>query len=612
MMKLSSTAIIVLLATASCSSKEAPKPTGGGAGTVAGLVSDISTGARLSNVTVSDGTHSTTTDAQGEFTLSGLASGTTKLSLTKEGYAPGYANAKVSDTAEATLVSLKKAGTLQTYRPTSSATISQTTEAGPYALIFTPNSLDTSDANLRVSVTPLDPTKEQAALPGSLIAGGASPSVLQPVTFAEFTILDSTGKRVDLKAGASATVELPVPPSLRSQFPLGATMHCYAYSSSTGKWEDFVDGTVVVSSVDGRTPVLKASIRHFSWYGAAPQGTDCADLYGQVVSAVDGKPLGNARVEAFPGTTSYSDANGNFQVISLRQGTSTITAYQTGFDVDGSLTGIKGAKYIEFGKVTDIPLTGLVSRPCSGVGTASSALLGQKTDPVIIRVGLIKSLNYDVTAILVSGGITVILQQGLPGPDGQLTLPMPADGAKITLSTPGGPSIALQGSPGTGAYFATQGVSLVPGALYTLSIDPEGKGSVKGTGSVFAVGQLQWVRPTSGATVSANSLVAEWSDSAAAGNPNYAPIYFVSLSSNTDGASYFGTDRTFTPRSASNPTAPLKPGSYSGTLSGFSGPFTIVGNSQFTETNNITGVGISGKFYSYDASPGGTITFTVN
>ncbi len=49
MMKLSSTGIIVLLATAGCSSKEGDrKPTGDGAQTVFGLVSDISTGARLS------------------------------------------------------------------------------------------------------------------------------------------------------------------------------------------------------------------------------------------------------------------------------------------------------------------------------------------------------------------------------------------------------------------------------------------------------------------------------------------------------------------------------------------------------------------------------------
>ena len=57
--------------------------------------------------------------------------------------------------------------------------------------------VDTSDTNLKVSVTPLDPTKEDAALPGDLIASGGTP--LGAVTFAEFSILDSSGKRVNLK-----------------------------------------------------------------------------------------------------------------------------------------------------------------------------------------------------------------------------------------------------------------------------------------------------------------------------------------------------------------------------------------------------------------------------
>ena len=57
-----------------------------------------------------------------------------------------------------------------------------------------------------------------------------------------------------------------------------------------------------LSTVDGTSPVLAASVRHFSWYGGAPEGNNCVDVYVKVVSAVDGTPLGNARVEASPGT----------------------------------------------------------------------------------------------------------------------------------------------------------------------------------------------------------------------------------------------------------------------------------------------------------------------
>ena len=190
-------------------------------------------------------------------------------------------------------------------------------------------------------------------------------SVLLPVTFAEFTLRDSTGKRLNLKSSASATVELPIPAALRSAYPLATKIHCYSYDATTGKWADFVDGTVQVSSVDGTSPVLAASIRHFSWYGGAPEGNDCVDVFVKVTSAVDGKPLANARVEATPGTVAYTDATGVASVRSAVGPTpSEFTAYQTGIDVDGSLTGTAGAKYIEFGRV-DVELVGLVTKACS-------------------------------------------------------------------------------------------------------------------------------------------------------------------------------------------------------------------------------------------------------
>ena len=64
----------------------------GGAGTINGVVSDIGTGARVSGATVSGGGRSTTTDASGQFTLTGLAAGNVSVSITKTGYAPGFAN----------------------------------------------------------------------------------------------------------------------------------------------------------------------------------------------------------------------------------------------------------------------------------------------------------------------------------------------------------------------------------------------------------------------------------------------------------------------------------------------------------------------------------------
>src|SRR4029079_545069 len=190
------------------------------------------------------GGQTTTTDGRGAFTLAGLSGASVNISVVKDDYAPGFVTAKVGDTTQTALVTLKKRGELQAYNAASAMTLSQKTEAGPYAVKLQPGSLDSSDTNLKVAITPLDPTKEREALPGSLVSGGATPSLLVPVTFAEFTILDSAGKRVNLLPSATAQVALPIPPQLRADYPLGEKIHCYAYDPATGKWEDFVEGTV--------------------------------------------------------------------------------------------------------------------------------------------------------------------------------------------------------------------------------------------------------------------------------------------------------------------------------------------------------------------------------
>ncbi len=591
---------------------------GAGAFSIGGLVTDVGTGTGVAGAQVTGGGKSTTTDAQGQFTLEALPAGDVQLTVAKSGYAPGYATGKSSGAPGPVLVTLKKQGALNTYDPRTALTLSERTEAGPYALLLEADTLDTSETSLTIAITPVDPTKESQALPGSLVSGGSTPGVLLPVTFAEFTLLDSTGRRINLKSSASATVELPIPPSLRATYPAGTKIHCYAYDPSTGKWEDFVEGTVRTSSVDSVTPVLAAAIRHFSWYGAAPQGNDCADVYVSVVSAVDGKPLPNARVEASPGTAAYTDLSGSARVIAaIGNGSSTYTAYQTGFDVDGSLTGMPGAKYIEFGKVEE-ELVGLVPRPCSGApltaSTGSAALRGSQGEPLVIKVGVVTNLLYRATAVIAStggGSVTVVLEAGVPGPDGDLTNPLPASGAKITIAEPGGTPVALvELSAGTGAYFLSGGLAITPGKTYTLSIDADGNGSIDGTGRAVAVGDLAWTSPLDGSTVSAAGLTASWTDTgtaqAAAG---YAPVYVVSLFSSTSGdaASYIGTERQFSALSVSTGAA-LSPGTYVGSLLGFGGAFGQTGAS-VQVSNNITGAGVTGLFYSLGSAS--TITFTL-
>jgi len=619
--------VSVLMLLAACSSGSPPGNNGtpdsgnpGGSGVVTGIVSDIGTGVRIAGATVSGGGKSGTTDAQGGFSLTGLASGAVELSITKSGYAPGFANATAGTSSDSVYVLLKAEGTPQSYAVGNAVTLSQSTANGPYAVILQPNSVDTTASNITVSITPLDPTTEAAALPGTLVAGGVAKSVLLPVTFAEFTLRDSSGTRLNLKSSASAQVELPIPASLRDTYPPNSKIHCYAYDSTTGKWDDFVDGTVQTSSVDGTTPVLAASIRHFSWYGGAPEGTDCVDVYVKVTSAVDGRPLGNARVEATPGTVAYTDADGNAVVRSTLSGSgSKFTAYQTGIDVDGSLTGMAGAKYIEFGEVTE-ELTGLVTKPCSsdigspgsgsGSGPGSSA-----SSPVPVKIGVVKNFLYNALAILsASGGtasVAVILESGVPDETGQLQNPMPAGGAKITLVESGGgtPVLLPEISAGSG-YYSTPGTfPITPGKTYVIAIDADGDGSIDGSGSASAVGDLTFTNPTDGATVAGNGLLATWTDSGA-GNSGYSVIYYLFISGDNAGFYYVGNQQE---AAVSNLLGvgggPLPPGDYTAEVTGWSGGLSLLGGGGgLTFGNNITGAGVTGTFYSFGQST--SISFT--
>ena len=143
-------ALSLLLLAAACGGDD---DTASGSGVVTGLVTDAASGARLEGVLVESNGQKVTSDALGQFTLEKLPAGPVVLRLTHEGYAPGYGNATVGDEAEGVLVTLKPEGARQAYDPSKPGVLYQTTEAGPYAVHFQPNTLNTPDTlQLRSSV----------------------------------------------------------------------------------------------------------------------------------------------------------------------------------------------------------------------------------------------------------------------------------------------------------------------------------------------------------------------------------------------------------------------------------------------------------------------------
>jgi hypothetical protein len=578
--------------------------------TLAGVVTDVAMGSRIAGATVSvvGKDQTTSTNTKGEFAFADLAEGRVSLSIVKDGYAPGYATADSGDQAQAALVSLKKLGSSQSYDPSQAATLFEKTDNGPYAVIFTPDSLDTTDTRLHVTVTPLDPTREDAALPGDLIAGGASPNALNAVTFAEFGIVDSAGKRVNLKASASAIVELPIPIALRVDHPLDSKIHCYAYDPSTGRWEDFVEGTVALSSVDMMTPVLRASIRHFSWYGGAPAIQDQACVLVQVFSKVTGKPLAGAAISARPGLTAQSNQDG-IALVTVEKGakvkyTASKTYTDTYVDDAGNLISQAGSKVIEFGRVEeDEELVPLTTGPCTGTESTANPSKGVRVDTAPLPNG---AYVYDITAVIQGTQTSVIIERGVPDTDGSPLDAEPVDGARVTLRSEGGQTIDLMslsasfpagtGVPATGLYVSPMGMTVPAsgGERYTLSVDVDGNGSVDATGACSVPGTLAWVVPDDGGEYAADGFTASWTDSASgrAGYSTQYVAYFAAESGNSIGAVYTGSERSFRPDPA------LAPGTYSATLQ------TAYSMATFT------GVSVQGNLLC-GASTTSDVTFTI-
>jgi hypothetical protein len=216
------------------------------------------------------------------------------------------------------------------------------------------------------------------------------------------------------------------------------------------------------------------------------------------------------------------------------------------------------------------------------------------------------------------GSLVVTVEQGIPNPDGELDASTPVDGAKISLRDPSGNSADLTGvGQGSGSYYLQGGLALTPGTRYTLTIDADGNGSIDGSGSAYAVGNVAWDPALGGSTHPSSGFVAKWTDSASA-TPGYSPVYYAFLSNSSSDPNsldfdyYVGPALQFTPHSnaqGATPTTPLRPGSYNGVLLAFSGAYSPAGNNNFTVSDNITGVGISGEFFSF--SPAQPVDFTL-
>lgn len=295
----------------SSSSSPTPTPT---TGTIRGVVASNANGAPIAGATVTSGTKTATSGADGSYELTGVAvTDRAVVNITKSSYMNGSKVTAVfaggisrADAAllpvgyTATLTNLSTAQTVVV--PSSSATV-----------MLPANGLRTvtnaaPSGNISVAVTPIDPSSNPQIMPGDFATNDGGQ--IESFGALDVSMLDSAGASLNLASGQSSTVRIPVAAGTTPT----PTMDLWYYNSTTGQWVN--EGTLTLGGI-APNQYYSGTVTHFSTWNADKRlSTTC--VTGKVVDA-NGSPVGNARVDSegqgYVGTsTAYSAANGTFTV----------------------------------------------------------------------------------------------------------------------------------------------------------------------------------------------------------------------------------------------------------------------------------------------------------
>ncbi len=136
------------------------------------------------------------------------------------------------------------------------------------SLVTSAGTVVTGDVDVYVS--PVDVTNTPRAFPG-LFAGrdaeGTSSSIASYGTV-DFNFMKD-GEKLDLAPGETATVEIPVFPTLDIEgnpVGLGRVIPLWSLDEDSGEWVQEGEGTVVASSTSPTGFVQRATVSHFSWW----------------------------------------------------------------------------------------------------------------------------------------------------------------------------------------------------------------------------------------------------------------------------------------------------------------------------------------------------------
>jgi hypothetical protein len=289
-------------------------------GTVAGKAEAAGTGAALAGVDVSAGAATTKTAADGSFTLASVAPGTNVvIRAALKDYAPNAATTLVTagQTARVRLV-LTPVGVTANVAVATGGVVAVPNSTAQVNL--QPNSLvdfatkAPATGTVTVQVTPIDPARDPAAMPGNFLsqpATGTTPTPIESFGAVKVDIRDATGRRLDLAANQTATIRVPV--ASRSQ-DVPATIPLYFFDEDKGLWIQEGSATLQGSGADR---YYEGQVRHFTFWNC-DRPLETIIVRGCVVDAANSR-VANVRVSSdginYTGSASVlTNASGDFEV----------------------------------------------------------------------------------------------------------------------------------------------------------------------------------------------------------------------------------------------------------------------------------------------------------
>ena len=365
-------------------------------GTVSGLALTSDTSTPIASATVTVGALSTTTAADGSFSIAKVpAADRVLIKLQASGFVDGFtAVAVAADQTARASARLVRAATSMSIDPTVASNV---TAAGSNARVaLSANSLVNAATGAAVSgtvtasVTPIDPAADPQSMPGDYTTSNtATAERIESFGAIKVSLKDATGAKLNLKTGSTATIRIPL--ASRSAAP-PASIPLFYLDETTGRWVQ--EGSATLA---GTAPnqYYEGSVLHFTVWNA-DKPLDTIYVNGCVKDAA-GMPATRALVKSigidYSGSAgSYSNTDGSFKVAIRKASKATVFAEST-LDQVSNLVSV-GPSNVDITLTDCLTLNSTATAPAIFVQPQSVTLASGDLGYLIVSASGSKPLKY--------------------------------------------------------------------------------------------------------------------------------------------------------------------------------------------------------------------------